>query len=167
MIFKKFIIGIFLLFLGFSYTLAQESYNRLLFEGNKSFNKKDYDASSSKFSEATKIKKEDFSAHYNLGNSFYKNNKFEEAKSEYQLAQKFAKTKADKVAATYNLGNAYMKTNQPEKAAEFYKQSLKQDPYNENIRKNFEIAKRKEKEKQNQQDQNKKSDNNVGKGKDQ
>lgn len=167
MVSKQFIIGIFLLFVGFSYTLAQESYNRLLFEGNKSFNKKDYDVSSSKFSEAAKIKQSDFAAHYNLGNAYYKNNKFEEAKSEYQKAQKFAKNKEDKVAATYNLGNAYMKTNQPEKAAEFYKQSLKQDPYNEKIKKNFEIAKLKDKEKQDQQNQNSKSKDNSGKGKDQ
>lgn len=159
MILKRFIIGIFLFFLGSNAALAQESYNRLLFEGNKSFGKKNYENSSEKFKEAAKLKKEDFAAHYNLGNSYYKRNMFEEAKSEYDLAQKSAKYKADKMAALYNLGNAYMKTNQPEKAAEFYKQSLKWDPYNEKIRKNYEIAKLKEKEKQ-QKDQK----NNSGKG---
>jgi hypothetical protein len=56
-----------------------------------------------------------------------------------------------------------MQTSNPEKAAEFYKKSLKQDPYNESTRKNYEIAKLKEKE--NQQDKNKnKSGGGGGKG---
>ncbi len=167
MILKKFIIGIFLSLLGSTLALAQESYNRLLFEGNKSFNKKDFEDSSAKFQDASKLKKEDFASHYNLGNSYYKRNMYEEAKSEFELAHKFAKTKSDKTAASYNLGNAYMKTNKPEKAAEFYKQSLKQDPYNEKIRKNYEIAKLKDKEKQEQQNQQNKSKNGGGDGKDQ
>mgnify|MGYP003607107709 CR=1 FL=1 len=162
MIIKKFIIGIFLFFLGSTMILAQESYNRLLFEGNKNFSKKEFENSSTKFKEAAKLKKDDFAAHYNLANSYYKRNMFEEAKSEYELAQKFAKNKSDKMAALYNLGNSYMKINKPEKAAEFYKQSLKQDPYNEKIRKNYEIAKLKDKEKQNQQ--NKKNDSGKGGG---
>ena len=162
MIIKKFIIGIILFFLSSTMILAQESYNRLLFEGNKSFSKKEFENSSTKFKEAAKLKKDDFAAHYNLANSYYKRNMFEEAKSEYEIAQKFAKNKSDKMAALYNLGNSYMKINKPEKAAEFYKQSLKQDPYNEKIRKNYEIAKLKDKEKQNQQ--NKKNDSGKGGG---
>ena len=161
MILKRFIIGIFLFFLGAETVQAQESYNRLLFEGNKNFSKKNYENSSTKFQEAAKLRKGDFSAHYNLGNSYYKRNMFEEAKSEYDLAQKNAKTRLDKMSALYNLGNAYMKTNNPEKAAEFYKQSLKQDPYNESVRKNYEIAKLKEKE---QKQKNQKNDSGKGGG---
>ena len=41
-----------------------------------------------------------------------------------------------------------MQMNQPDKAADYYKQSLKQDPYNEATRKNYEIAKLKQKEKE-------------------
>lgn len=161
MIFKRFIIGIFLSILGFTVASAQESYNRLIFEGNKSFSQKNYEASSAKFREAAKLKNQDFAAHYNLANALYKSEKFEEAKAEYELAKKYAKTDADKVASNYNLGNVHMKTNQPEKAAEFYKQSLKQDPRNEQIRKNYEIAMLKEKEKENQQN---KDQNNGGGG---
>ena len=167
MILKKFIIGISLFFLGGITALAQESYNRLLFEGNRSFSKKDYKASETKFKEAAKLKKDDFAAHYNLANSYYKQNRFEEAKTEYERANALAKTKADKMAALYNLGNAHMKTNAPEKAAEYYKQSLKQDPYNEKVRKNYEIAKLKDKEQNQSSQQNKNGDGGDGKNKDQ
>lgn len=133
------------------YVLAQGNYNTLIYEGNKQFENKNYEASSSKFLEATKLKEKDFGAHYNLGNALYKKQMYDEAKAEFDKAQQNTNNKLEKAAALYNMGNAYMQTKNSEKAAEFYKKALKQDPYNENIRKNFEIAMLKEKQKQNQQ----------------
>lgn len=140
---------------------AQKSYNTLIFEGNKDFDKKNYESSSSKYMEAIKVNEKDFSAHYNLGNSLYKRKMFAEATAEYEKAEKLATTIPDKAAALYNLGNAHMQTNNSKKAAEFYKQALKQDPYNETIRKNYEIAMLKEKEKQ---EENKQKNNSGGGG---
>lgn len=133
------------------YLLAQENYNALIYEGNKQFENKNYDASSTKFLEAAKAKEKDFGAHYNLGNALYKKKMYEEAKAEFRKAQENTTNKLEKAAAFYNMGNAYMQTQNSDKAAEFYKKALKQDPHNENIRKNFEIAMLKEKQKQNQQ----------------
>lgn len=139
---------------------GQKSYKTLVYEGNQKFNGKDYDGASSRYMEAVKSNEKDFTAHYNLGNALYKNKKYEEAKGEFEKAQRLSQTVPDKAAALHNLGNTYMQMNKPEKAADFYKQSLKQDPYNEATRKNFEIAKLKEKE--NQQKKNK--DDRSGKG---
>ncbi|EJL71712.1 tetratricopeptide repeat protein [Chryseobacterium populi] len=139
---------------------GQESYRTLVYEGNQKFNGKNYDGASSRYMEAIKTNQKDFTAHYNLGNALYKNKKYEEARAEFEKAQKLSQTLPDKAAALHNLGNTYMQMNQPEKAADFYKQSLKQDPYNEATRKNYEIAKLKEK--QNQQKKN--QQNNSGKG---
>jgi len=60
-----------------------------------------------------------------------------------------------------------MQSNRPEKAADFYKQALKQDPYNEAIRKNYQIAMLKDKEKKNNQQQNKGKSGKDPKNKDQ
>ncbi len=163
MVLNKLLIGISLFFLGWNAAIAQESYNRLIFEGNRSFKEKNYDGSAAKFKDAAQLKKTDFAAHYNLGNAYYKKKMYEEAQTQFQKAQGLAKTKADKAAALYNLGNSYMQKNSPEKAAEYYKQSLKLDPYNESIRKNYEIAKRKDKENQDQQNQNQENKNGGGK----
>ncbi|MGG5208368.1 tetratricopeptide repeat protein [Chryseobacterium sp. MIQD13] len=156
---------IFLSFLiAFSFSgimFGQENYRTLVYEGNQKFNGKDYDGASSKYMEAVKTNEKDFTAHYNLGNALYKSKKYEEAKAEFDKAQKLSQTLPDKTAALHNLGNSYMQMNQPEKAADYYKQALKQDPYNEATRKNYEIAKLKEKEKQQQQ---KNEQNNSGKG---
>ncbi|WP_297986271.1 tetratricopeptide repeat protein [uncultured Chryseobacterium sp.] len=161
---KKLYILMFAIFLGLNFISAQENYNTLVYEGNRQFEKKNYEASSSKYMAAVKLNDKDFTAHYNLANSLYKREKYEEAQAEYQKAQALAQTLPDKSAALYNLGNTYMQTNNHEKAAEFYKQALKQDPYNETIRKNYEIAKLKEKEQQNQQNQ--KNNGGGGGGKD-
>lgn len=155
----------FAIFFGLNFISAQENYNTLVYEGNRQFEKKNYEASSSKYMAAVKLNDKDFTAHYNLANSLYKREKYEEAQAEYQKAQALAQTLPDKSAALYNLGNTYMQTNNHEKAAEFYKLALKQDPYNETIRKNYEIAKLKEKEQQNQQNQKNNGDGGGG-GKD-
>ncbi len=151
---KKMFLWLFFAVLGINFLGAQETYNTLIFEGNKEFGRKNYEGSSSKFLQAVKKNEKDFTAHYNLGNSLYKKQMYEEAKAEFEKAQSLAKGKNDKMAALYNLGNAYMQTNNHEKAADYYKQALKWDPYNESIRRNYEIAKLKEKEKQQQKQNN-------------
>lgn len=151
-----------LMIFGLMFFSAQENYNTLIFKGNQQFDKKNYDNASSKYMEATKLNEKDFTAHYNLGNALYKRKMYDEAKAEFEKAENLATTIPDKSAALYNSGNAYMQKNDSKKAAELYKQALKQDPYNETIRKNYEIAMRKEKEKQQQQQQKNNSDGGAG-----
>ncbi|WP_027385863.1 tetratricopeptide repeat protein [Chryseobacterium gregarium] len=157
---KIFFLPFIIAFLSSGFLFGQKNYRTLVYEGNEKFNGKDYDGASAKYMQAIKSNDKDFTAHYNLGNALYKSKKYEEAKAEFEKAQRFSQTLSDKSAALHNLGNAYMQMKQPEKAAQFYKQSLKQNPYSEATRKNYEIAKLKEKE--NQQKQQKQ--NNSGKG---
>ena len=125
---------------------AQDNYNTLIYKGNQAFNSKNYGGAAAKYSEAAKIKEKDFTAHYNLGNALYKQQKFDEAKAEYEKAKSLAQLKSDRMAAMYNLGNVEMQSQNHEKAAEMYKEALKWDPYNESARKNYQIAMLKDKE---------------------
>lgn len=150
-------------FLGHFNLNAQENYKTLVYQGNQKFDSKNFEAASSKYLEAVQLNDKEFMAHYNLGNAFYKQKKFEEAKAEFHKAEQIATTLPDKSAALYNLGNAHMQLQDSKSAAQFYKQALKQDPYNENIRKNYEIAMLKEKEKEEQKNQ---KDNSGGGGED-
>lgn len=144
---------------------AQKSYDALIFEGNKNFDQKKYDAATSKYADAIQKNSKDFTAHYNLGNSLYKSEKYKEAQAEFEKANQLATTSPDKSAVLHNLGNAHMKLKEPEKAAEFYKQSLKNDPYNEATRKNYEIAKLEEKQKKEDQKKGKGGDGKDDKNK--
>ena len=155
---KLFFVAFFLA-AGFTFFSAQENYNTLVYKGNQQFDKENYESSSSKYMEAVKLNDKEFMAHYNLGNSLYKRKMFDEAKAEFEKAEKLANNLPDKSAALYNLGNTYMQQENSKKAADFYKQALKQDPYNESIRKNYEIAMLKEKEKE---EQKKQKDNSGG-----
>ena len=156
----KLFFAAFFLAAGFSFFSAQENYNTLVYKGNQQFDKENYETSSSKYMEAVQLNDKEFMAHYNLGNSLYKRKMFDEAKAEFEKAEKLSASLPDKSAALYNLGNTYMQQENSKKAAELYKQALKQDPYNESIRKNYEIAMLKEKEKEEQ----KKQKNNSGGG---
>ena len=73
---------------------------------------------------------------------------YKEANAEYAKAKNFAQSKNDRMAALYNLGNVEMQNSNHQKAAEYYKEALKWDPYNDNARKNYQIAKLKDKEQQ-------------------
>ena len=158
----KLFFAAFFLAAGLTFFSAQESYNTLVFKGNQQFDKENYETSSSKYMEAVQLNDKEFMAHYNLGNSLYKRKMFDEAKAEFEKAEKLSTNLPDKSAALYNLGNTYMQQENSKKAAEYYKQALKQDPYNESIRKNYEIAMLKEKEKEQQKKQ--KDDSSGGDG---
>ena len=139
---------------------AQKSYDALIYEGNANFDSKKYDAATSKYLDAVQRNGNDFTAHYNLGNALYKSEKYKEAQAEFEKAKALAKNAPDRSAAFHNLGNSLMKQKEPEKAAEFYKRSLKNNPYSEETRKNYEIAKLEQKQKE---QQNKKEKNGEGK----
>lgn len=149
----KSIFSLFLSLFFTAFTYAQENYNTLVYEGNSQFSKKNYEGASSKYAEAAKKNDKDFTAHYNLGNALYKRKLYDEAKAEYEKAAKRATNLQDKAAALYNMGNAEMEKDNSKSAAENYKNALKQDPYNETIRKNYEIAMLREKEKEQQKQQ--------------
>lgn len=149
--FRSFIITIFTVVFCGTWVFAQKSYKSLVHEGNRFYENNKFEAAASSFMEAVKTDKNSYTAHYNLGNALYRSEKYEEAIAEYQKASELSQNLHDKASALHNLGNTYMQLNKPDKAAEFYKQSLKQEPRNEQTRKNYEIAKLKDQEnKQNQ-----------------
>lgn len=155
MVKKKYFLFLMVL-LGFYSVKAQSSYKLFMHEGNQYFEKGKFPEAKSKFSGAIEKSPNDFAAHYNLGNALYKEKKFAEARAEYEKALSFAKTKEEGLVAQYNLGNSLMKLDDSKGAAAAYKKALKIDPYQEEARRNYEIAMLKEKEKE--------SKNNSGAG---
>ena len=161
--FRKFIAHILLLFLGLISVQAQESLNTLLYKGNRDFDKKNYDKASSTFMDAVKKKGDDFGAHYNLANSLYKKKMYDQANAEYQKAQKLTRNPDERAASFYNMGNSYLQNGNVDKAIESYKNALKNDPDNEAVLKNLQIAKKKQNQKQNKEQQQNNKQNNQSK----
>ena len=61
---------------------------------------------------------------YNLGNTHFQEQDFDEAKQRYFQTQKFAENKSSKQHAFHNLGNVFMKQKDYAKAVEAYKNAL-------------------------------------------
>ena len=156
---KNLVTHIILIFFGLTTVKAQESFNTLIYKGNRSFDKKNYDNASGTFMEAVKQKDKDFGAHYNLGNSLYKSKKYDEAIAEYKKSQNFTKNPDEKAASFYNEGNAQLQKGDADKAINAYKNALKFDPDNKAILKNLQIVKKKKQEKENKQNNQQQQNN--------
>ncbi|WP_317044687.1 tetratricopeptide repeat protein [Flavobacterium cyanobacteriorum] len=81
-------------------------------------------------------------ASYNLGNAIYRQNYAGEALYAYSKAITNAKSKTEKHMAYHNLGNTYMKEKKYQAAVEAYKNALRNNPYDEETRYNYALAKK-------------------------
>ncbi len=85
-------------------------------------------------------------AGYNLGNSIYRQNQQGEAQIKYIQALETAKTKTEKHRIYHNLGNTFMLDKNYDAAVDAYKNALRNNPFDEETRYNYALAKRKKKE---------------------
>jgi tetratricopeptide (TPR) repeat protein len=90
---------------------------------------------------------------YNLGNTHFEEQDFDEAKQRYFQTQKFTENKFSKQQAFHNLGNVFMKQKDYAKAVEAYKNALRNNPEDEETRYNYALAKELLKKEQDQQNQ--------------
>ena len=142
--------------------LFSQEKDKNLFNGNQSFTDKKYSDAEQEY-RVTQSKKSPKKAvaGYNLGNSIYRQNQQGESQIKYIQALETAKTKTEKHRIYHNLGNTFMLEKNYEAAAEAYKNALRNNPFDEETRYNYALAKKKKKE--NPPPKNDKKDN-KGKG---
>ncbi len=130
-----------------SVLLFGQEKDKNLYNGNQSFKEKKYADAEADFrvTESKKSPKK-ATAGYNLGNSVYRQNQQGEAQIKYIQALEHAKTKEEKHRIYHNLGNTFMLEKKYDAAAEAYKNALRNNPYDEETRYNYALAKRKNKE---------------------
>ena len=148
-----------------SVLLFGQEKDKNLYNGNQSFKEKKYADAEADFrvTESKKSPKK-ATAGYNLGNSVYRQNQQGEAQIKYIQALEHAKTKEEKHRIYHNLGNTFMLEKKYEAAVEAYKNALRNNPYDEETRYNYALAKRKKKE--NPPPKSNKKDNKGGGGQD-
>ncbi|WP_225035392.1 tetratricopeptide repeat protein [Winogradskyella sp. SM1960] len=78
---------------------------------------------------------------YNLAHTYYKKGSFNEALYRSQEAANNATTKDEKHRAFHNIGNILMQNEQCKEAVEAYKNALRNNPFDEESRYNFALAK--------------------------
>lgn len=111
---------------------------QLLDEAQKSYEAKEYQKSGAIY-EKLKENKDDPELHYNLGNTYYRQNQYEKAIQEFsKVTTDDSKLEHNKL---HNLGNSYTKSGKYDKAVEMFEKALK---VQEDIdtRNNLEIVKK-------------------------
>ena len=143
-----------------------------IFDGNEKADKEEYTEAEKSYRKAISLEPEKEVALYNLGNTHFKDKKYDEASQRFFQTQKFASSKQTKHRAFHNMGNVYMQKKEYQKAVEAYKNALRNNSKDEETRYNYALAKElleneKPPEEQEQDDQKDKKDQEKDQEKDQ
>jgi tetratricopeptide (TPR) repeat protein len=131
----------------------QRKARKLLRQGNELYGKKQYTDASVAYQKSLSNNTKYDKATYNLGNALYQNKNYKEAVPQYELTAKTAKDKFTKAEAYHNIGNAMMEQKQYQPAVDAYKNSLRNNPNDDETRYNLAVAQKLlEKEKQDNKD---------------
>ncbi len=148
-------------------TSAQEQ-DQLLRDGNAAYREQQYEKASELFRRSTKAQGHySFQASYNLGNAYYKNGEFQQARAQYQSLLSDTLSQAIQSQLHYNIGNTWLQEKQWEQGIQSYKNALRLNPSDEDARYNLAYAlqmlkqQQKNNDKKNDQDkENNKQDQN-------
>ncbi len=134
---------------------AERKYVR---QGNKQYKEEVFDESEILYRKALEKEQQSYSGEFNLGDAMYKQEKFEDAARSFN---KLAENQTDpiKLGELYhNLGNSFLKANQLEASIEAYKQSLRNNPADNETRHNLAYAQQMQQQQQDQKDQDQNQD---------
>ena len=124
-------------------------------EGNHVYNKSKYTDAEVEYKKALEKNPKSKEAQFNLGNSYYKQQRFDEAMREYSNSGASMKSQEERAATYYNAGNSLYQSNKYQDAINAYKQSLRLNPNDEDTRYNLQMARAKLVQQQQQKQQNK------------
>ena len=130
-------------------------------KGNREYRKQNYTEAEVDYRRGLEKNKNGYEAHYNLGDALYRQDKYEDALSEFATAAKMLDKKEDKARyakAMHNIGNCHFAQQQYDKAVGAYQESLRANPKDDDTRYNLvkamEMLQQQQQQQQQNQDQN-------------
>tara|TARA_B100000809_G_scaffold266892_2_gene332634 strand:- start:7383 stop:8039 length:657 start_codon:yes stop_codon:yes gene_type:complete len=136
-------------------TLVQQRIARsFVREGNKLYKQKKYADAVVSYKKANTQVAAYFKSAFNLGNALYVQKNYKEAIPQYELAVKGTNNKIEKAAAYHNIGDAHMEEKEYDKAIAAFKNSLRENPNDDETRYNLALAKEKKKQKEEEDKKN-------------
>jgi len=101
---------------------------------------------------------ENFEAHFNLGDAFYKQGRYDESIKEFYSSIELTENSDLKAKAYHNIGNSLLKSQKLKESIEAYKNALKINPNDQETKYNLSYAlnqlEKQQNQQQNQQNQN-------------
>lgn len=156
------LIAIFLILLS-SASFAQSNRSTIN-DGVDKYEEKKYTDAEVDFRKVVENSPKSFEANYNLGTSYYKQEKYEDAIKSFTGSLESAENNESRAKVFHNIGNSLLKSNKLEESIEAYKTALKFNPNDQDTKYNLSYAlemlknKDKDKNKQDKNDQNKKDE---------
>lgn len=141
-----------------------QSLRSLVNDGVEKYNEKKYTDSEISFRKGAEKEPNNFEAVFNLGDSYFRQGKYDDAIKYYQQALGKTQDKDLKAETHYNIGNSLLKSRKLKESIESYKNSLKLNPNDRDAKYNLSYAL---KLLQNEQNQNQNKNKNQDKNKDQ
>ena len=142
---------------------AQQDKKSIL-EGNAYYRQQQYDEAAAAYQRSLGHNGpnglESIVGNFNLGAAWYKQQKLDDAIQQFTDIAESATDKNLKAKAYHNLGNALLESQQLEESIEAYKQSLMNNPKDDETRYNLAYAQEKLKEQQQQDNQDQQDQNN-------
>lgn len=124
-------------------------------EGNTLFEEKKYKEAEKSYQQALKKDKDSYKATFNLGDAYYKQQKYEDAAQQFQALTHRATSRDTLSKAYHNLGNSLLQLKKYEESINAYKNALKNNPDDEDTRYNLAYAQQLLKQQQQQQNKDK------------
>lgn len=134
-----------------SAALQAQKENALIRSGNRFYKQKQIDQSQQQYQKAIQQAPENPTANYNLGNTQFRKDDFENAAKSYDASISHTSDKAMQEKGLYNKGVAEIKQQKLEESIRSWKDALKIDPADSDARENLQKALQELKSKQPQQ----------------
>ena len=147
---KKYI-GLALLLLATATSFAQKAERDFIRKGNRFFNDSVYVNAEVNYRKALEVNPQSTVSMFNLGNTLAQQNKLQEAMEQYVAATKIEKDKDDLAQIYHNMGVIFQSQKDYAKAVEAYKQSLRNNPKDDETRYNLALAQKMLKDQQQDQ----------------
>ncbi len=153
-----------LFIIGIPFIANAQSLRGLVNDGVEKYNGKKYNDSEVDFKKGLEKDSKNFNAIFNLGDSHYKQGRYDEAMKSFQLALKNTNDNDYKAKAYHNIGNSLLKTEKYQESIDAYKNALKLNPNDQETKYNLSYALNMLKQQKEQKQQNKnKNDKNQNK----
>lgn len=159
---KKYI-GIVLLLLVAVSASAQKAERDYIRKGNRFFKDSVYVDAEVNYRKALEVNPKSTVSMFNLGNTLTQQNKLQEAMEQYVGATKIEKDKSNLAQIYHNMGVIFHSQKDYAKAVEAYKESLRNNPKDDETRYNLALAQKQLQDQQQQPSQPEKKDNEMSK----
>jgi Ca-activated chloride channel homolog len=135
-----FLVFILSMLAGFPQQATAQAEKRFIREGNRLYEKQQFDESELSYRRALERDDESPQARFNLGNSLYKQERYDEAMRFFGELAEDIEDPVNRSKVFHNLGNSMLMSQQIEQSIEAYKEALRNNPDDMQTRYNLAFA---------------------------